>query len=74
MFKFDPLVRGDKIAREVQHPNAAPVPENVGDRLPCDGCEIGPTARKNGLETRGVAGALTGVSLRNQDRQRKYEQ
>ena len=66
MFRFDQLIRRDKIIRDVKqrHPETIPVFEALHLRTPCDDCDIETVARKNGLNSLDVIEALNQAAFR----------
>ena len=60
MFRFDQLIRRDMIIRDVKqrHPETIPVFEAFHCRPSCDDCDIETVARKNGLNSLDIIGAL----------------
>ncbi len=60
MLRFDQLVRGGSIIRDVKQrfPEAAVVFESFGFRESCDDCSIEQVARKYGLDSREIVDAV----------------
>jgi hypothetical protein len=60
MLRFDQLIRGSMIVRDVkrEHPATRPVFESFGFREPCDDCSIESSARKLAIPVRDVVEAL----------------
>lgn len=65
MFRFDELIRGDMIIRDVkqQYPKTAPVFESLHFRGVCDDCDIETVARRNGQNVRDVVDALNAAAF-----------
>lgn len=65
MFRFDQLIRGDMIIRDVkqQHPQTAAVFESLHFRGVCDDCDIETVARRNGQNVRDVVDALNAAAF-----------
>jgi hypothetical protein len=65
MFRFDRLIRGSMIVREVKqnYPQTAPVFDHFQFRPVCDDCDIATVARKNGLNVRDVVDALNDAAF-----------
>lgn len=59
MLRFDRLIRGDMIIRDVkqQHPETVPLFEQFRFRTVCDDCDIATAARRTGLILSDVLGA-----------------
>ena len=60
MFRFDQLIRGNMIIRDVKqrYPETIEIFEQLHFRSSCDDCDIETVARKNGLNIRDVVDAL----------------
>ncbi len=65
MFRFDQLIRGDMIIRDVkqQHPQTVPAFESLHFRGVCDDCDIETVARRNGQNVRDVVDALNAAAF-----------
>ncbi len=65
MFRFDQLIRGDMIIRDVkqQHPQTVAVFESLHFRGACDDCDIETVARRNGQNTLDVVDALNAAAF-----------
>jgi hypothetical protein len=68
MFRFDELIRGHMVIRDVKqaHPATVAVFEELGFRPICDDCDIETVARKNGLASRDVVEALNRAAFGSQ--------
>ena len=73
MFRFDRLIRGSMIIRDVKqnHPQTIPVFEQLHFRPICDDCDIETVARKNGLNIRDVVDALNDAAFGPEEEDRK---
>jgi hypothetical protein len=65
MFRFDRLIRGDMIIRDVkqQHPKTVPVFDSLHFRGVCDDCDIETVTRRNGQNVRDVLDALNAAAF-----------
>lgn len=65
MFRFDQLIRGDMVIREVKqrHPATVPVFDSLRFRGVCDDCDIETVARRNGQNVRDVIDALNAAAF-----------
>jgi len=65
MFRFDQLIRGDMVIRDVKgrHPETAPVFEALRFRYTCDDCDIETVVRKHGLNLPDVLDALNAAAF-----------
>lgn len=65
MFRFDRLIRGSMIIRDVkqQYPQTIEVFEQFHFRPVCDDCDIETVARKNGIHILDLVGALNDAAF-----------